>query len=120
LSFRRKPESSDLNDVQTIMASLVTLFLIFVFVANKFICTWCCQFGTLQGFIFSLNRDSKDRKGALKQFKPPFILSNTIGVVFLTAFTLFAFFWKVDFVEFIACSLLENLYRLLTVGRRHF
>jgi NAD-dependent dihydropyrimidine dehydrogenase PreA subunit len=82
-------------------AIALTLFLIFVFVANKFICTWGCQFGTLQDFIFRLNRDSKDRKGVLKQFKPPFILSNTIRVVFLAAFTLVAFFWKVDFVEFI-------------------
>jgi polyferredoxin len=82
-------------------AIALTLFLIFVFVANKFICTWGCQFGTLQDFIFRLNRDSKDRKGLLKQLKPPFILSNTIRVVFLAAFTLVVFFWKVDFVEFI-------------------
>jgi polyferredoxin len=79
----------------------LTLFLILVFVANKFICTWGCQFGTLQDFIFRLNRDSKDRKGVVKQFKPPFVISNTIRVVFLAAFTLVAFLWKVDFVEFI-------------------
>ena len=79
----------------------LTLFLILVFVANKFICTWGCQFGTLQDFIFRLNRDSKDRKGVVKQFKPPFVISNTIRVFFLAAFTLVAFLWKVDFVEFI-------------------
>lgn len=79
----------------------LTLFLILVFVANKFICTWGCQFGTLQDFIFRLNRDSKDRKGVVKQFKPPFVISNTIRVLFLAAFTLVAFLWKVDFVEFI-------------------
>ncbi|OGP69272.1 MAG: 4Fe-4S ferredoxin [Deltaproteobacteria bacterium RBG_13_47_9] len=79
----------------------LTLFLILVFVANKFICTWGCQFGTLQDFIFRLNRDSKDRKGILRQFKPSFVLSNTIRVVFLGAFVLVAFIWKMDFIEFI-------------------
>ena len=82
-------------------AIALTLFLILVFVANKFICTWGCQFGTLQDFIFRLNRDSKDRKGILRQFKPSFFLSNTIRVVFLGAFALVAVLWKADFVEFI-------------------
>ena len=97
-------------------AIALTLFLIFVFVANKFICTWGCQFGTLQDFIFRLNRDSKDRKGALKQFKPPFILSNTIRVVFLAAFTLVAFFWKVDFVEFIDPFKIFNPSKMILAG----
>ncbi len=79
----------------------LTLFLILVFVANKFICTWGCQFGTLQDFIFRLNRDPKDRKGIFRQFKPSFFLSNTIRVIFLGAFTLVAFLWKMDFIEFI-------------------
>jgi hypothetical protein len=74
-------------------AIALTLFLIFVFVANKFVCTWGCQFGTLQDFIFRLNRDSKDRQGVLRQFKPPFVVTNTVRVVFLAAFTLVAFFW---------------------------
>jgi polyferredoxin len=79
----------------------LTLFLILVFVANKFICTWGCQFGTLQDFIFRLNRDPKDRKGIFRQFKPSFFLSNTIRVVFLGVFALVAFLWKTDFIEFI-------------------
>ncbi len=77
----------------------LTLFLILVFVANKFICTWGCQFGTLQDFIFRLNRDAKDRKGIFRQFKPSFLLTNTIRVVFLGVFVLVAFLWKTDFVE---------------------
>ena len=94
----------------------LTLFLILVFVANKFICTWGCQFGTLQDFIFRLNRDSKDRKGVVKQFKPPFVISNTIRVVFLAAFTLVAFFWKVDFVEFIDPFKTFNPGKIIIVG----
>ena len=80
-------------------AIALTVFLILVFVANKFICTWGCQFGTLQDLIFRLNRDSKDRKGILRQFKPSFALTNTVRVVFLGVFALVAFLWKVDFVE---------------------
>jgi polyferredoxin len=79
----------------------LTLFLILVFVANKFICTWGCQFGTLQDFIFRLNRDPKDRQGVLRQFKPPFVVTNTVRVVFLGVFVLVAFLWKMDFIEFI-------------------
>jgi polyferredoxin len=79
----------------------LTLFLILVFVANKFICTWGCQVGTLQDFIFRLNRDAKDRKGIFRQFKPSFAFSNTIRIVFLGVFALVAFLWKMDFIEFI-------------------
>jgi polyferredoxin len=79
----------------------LTLFLILVFVANKFICTWGCQVGTLQDFIFRLNRDPKDRRGIFRQFKPSFFLSNTFRVVFLGAFTLIAFLWKADLIELI-------------------
>jgi NAD-dependent dihydropyrimidine dehydrogenase PreA subunit len=77
----------------------LTVFLILVFVANKFICTWGCQFGTLQDFIFRLNRDSKDRKGIFRQVKPSFLLTNTIRVAFLGVFVLVAFLWKTDLVE---------------------
>jgi polyferredoxin len=80
-------------------AIALTVFLILVLVANKFICTWGCQFGTFQDFISRLNRDSKGRKGIMKQVKPPFILSNSIRVAFFGAFTLIAFLWKIDIVE---------------------
>jgi polyferredoxin len=79
----------------------LTLFLILVFVANKFICTWGCQLGTLQDFIFRLNRDPKDRKGVFRQFKPSFAFSNTIRIVFLGVFALVAFLWKTDIIELI-------------------
>jgi polyferredoxin len=80
-------------------AIALTVFLILVFVANKFICAWGCQLGTLQDFVYRLNRDSKDRKGILRQFRPPFALSNTIRVAFLGIFTLVAFLWKADIIE---------------------
>ena len=79
----------------------LAVFLILVLAANKYICTWGCQVGTLQDFIFRLNRDPKDRKGIFRQFKPSFLLTNTIRVVFLGVFVLVAFLWKMDFIEFI-------------------
>jgi NAD-dependent dihydropyrimidine dehydrogenase PreA subunit len=80
-------------------AIALAFFLILVLIANKFICTWGCQFGTLQDFIFRMNRDKTDRKGVLRQVKPPFFLSNTIRVTFLGVFALVAFLFKVDIIE---------------------
>lgn len=77
----------------------LTLFLLMVFLANKFICSWGCQFGTLQDLLFRFNRDSKDRKGLLRQFKPPFWLSNTVRVLVFGALTLSAFAWSLDLFE---------------------
>lgn len=82
-----------------IIALLV--FLGIVFVANKFICGWACQFGTLQDFIFRLNRDPKDREGVFKQYKIPFYISNTIRILFFTLFILIAFVWSFDIIEII-------------------
>ncbi len=74
----------------------LTVFILMVIIANKFICSWGCQLGTLQDFIFRLNRKNKDKKGIMKQYKPPFILTNTIRfLVFLLLITA-AFLWAVD------------------------
>jgi NAD-dependent dihydropyrimidine dehydrogenase PreA subunit len=75
------------------------LFLIMVFVANKLICSWGCQFGTFQDFIFRLNRDGKDRKGILRQFKPPFAVTNAVRIAVFVIFTLAAFLWATDLIE---------------------
>jgi polyferredoxin len=75
------------------------VFLFLVIVANKFICSWGCQLGTLQDAIFRLNRDQQDRKGSIGQFKVPFALSNGVRVVFFAAIVVFAFFWTTDIVE---------------------
>jgi NAD-dependent dihydropyrimidine dehydrogenase PreA subunit len=74
------------------------VFLLMVIVANKFICSWGCQLGTLQDAIFRLNRDKQDRKGLIGQFKVPFALSNGIRVVFFAALVVFAFLWATDLV----------------------
>lgn len=76
-------------------------FLGLVFLANKFICSWGCQFGTLQDLIFRLNRNSTDEKGIFKQYKVPFVLSNSIRILFFILFTLSAFLWSTDIIEVI-------------------
>ncbi len=75
------------------------IFILMVVLANKFICSWGCQLGTLQDFIFRLNRDSKDQKGLFRQFKIPFVISNSIRIVFFLALTVIAFLCAFDIVE---------------------
>lgn len=75
------------------------VFLLLVIVANKFICSWGCQLGTLQDAIFRLNRDKEDRKGLFGQFKVPFVVSNSVRVAFFLAIVVFAFGWATDIVE---------------------
>lgn len=77
------------------------VFLLVVFIANKFICAWACQFGTLQDFIFQLNRNSKEKKGVFKQYKVPFLVSNSIRVIFFSVFVLIAFIGSIDIIEII-------------------
>ncbi|MDT8302145.1 MAG: 4Fe-4S binding protein [Sedimentisphaerales bacterium] len=77
------------------------VFLLMVVLANKFVCSWGCQIGTLQDLIFRLNRDSKDRNGLFHQIKIPFIISNSIRISFFLLLILAAFVWATDIVEVI-------------------
>lgn len=70
-----------------------------ILIANKFLCAWGCQFGTLQDLIFRLNRDSQDRRGILPQVKVPFFVSNGIRIVFFALMTLSAFLWAADLID---------------------
>ena len=74
------------------------IFLLMVMLANKFICSWGCQFGTLQDLIFRLNRDAKDRKGVFGQVKVPFVVSNSTRILFFLVLTSVAFIWALDIV----------------------
>ena len=67
--------------------------------ANKFICAWGCQLGALQDLIFRLNRNKKDTRGLLRQYKPPFIITNAIRIAFFVIFTAAAFLWTADIVD---------------------
>ncbi len=75
------------------------VFMLLVILANKFICGWGCQVGTLQDAIFRLNRDRRDRAGRFGQFKIPFAVTNTVRIVFFAGLTAAAFLWATDIVE---------------------
>ncbi len=73
-------------------------FLAMVVLFNKSICGWGCQVGTLQDLIFSLNRNARDRKGLIRQWKPPFWLTNGIRVLFFAALVSVALAWSLDII----------------------
>lgn len=77
----------------------VTVFLLMVFLANKFICSWGCQVGTLQDLIFRLNRNRRDTTGIMRQYRPPFIWTNAIRITFFLIFTSVAFAWGTDLIN---------------------
>jgi len=77
----------------------MTVFLLMVFIANKYICAWGCQVGTLQDLIFRLNQSDKGNTIIGRQFKIPFVVTNTIRVAFLLIFTFIAFLWGTDIIE---------------------
>ena len=76
----------------------LTIFLITVFIANKFICSWGCQFGTLQDAIFRLNRKEKDTTGIFFQAKLPFVVTNTIRIATFAVLAIVAFAWGFDII----------------------
>lgn len=77
----------------------LSVFLTIVFLANKFICAWGCQLGTLQDLLFRLNRNIKDTKGLIRQYKPSFWVTNSIRVIFFITFTIVAFLWATDIID---------------------
>lgn len=72
------------------------VFLLMVIIANKFICSWACQFGTLQDFLFRLGR--KDEKSVISQFKVPFIVSNSIRILFFVILSFVAILMAADII----------------------
>ncbi|MFZ5981535.1 MAG: 4Fe-4S binding protein [Candidatus Zixiibacteriota bacterium] len=74
------------------------IFLLIVVIANKFICSWGCQFGVLQDFLFRLNRKKHDFRGLTRQYKPPFWLSNSIRIAVFLALAAAGFFWTFDII----------------------
>jgi len=77
----------------------LSIFLAIVFFANKYICAWGCQAGSLQDLIFRINRTDKHKAVIGRQIKLPFALTNTIRFAFLCIFTLVAFSWGIDIID---------------------
>ncbi len=74
------------------------IFLLFVVIANKSICAWGCQLGVLQDFIFRLGKNTKEQS-TFKQIKVPFVISNTIRVLFFIFMVVFALLWGIDIIH---------------------
>lgn len=74
------------------------VFALMVVLANKFICSWGCQFGTLQELLFRFNRNPKDTNGIMKQWKLPFALTNGVRMGFFLAIIIFAVVGSTDLV----------------------
>ncbi len=77
----------------------LAIFLSIVFLANKYICAWGCQIGTLQDLIFRINQTDKQKSIIGRQIKLPFAVTNTIRILFLFVFTFLAFLWAIDLIE---------------------
>lgn len=75
----------------------LSVFLLTVLLANKFICSWGCQLGTLQDFIFRLGRNRKDTgEGSLGQYKIPFVTTNAIRLLVFAAMFYYSFAYAMD------------------------
>ena len=77
------------------------IFLLIVVLANKFICSWGCQFGTLQEFIYRLNRRGHQPGGVLPVVRLPFAVTNTVRIIVFAVFTVAAFAWAYDLIGLI-------------------
>lgn len=78
----------------------LSAFLLMVVVFNKSICAWGCQIGTLQDLIFRINRKNNTRH-IFKQYKIPFVVSNSIRIIFFVSLSVIAFVWSTDIVGFV-------------------
>ena len=79
----------------------LTVFLLIVFLANKYICAWGCQLGVLQDLVFRINQTAIGKNGIGRQIKIPFVISNTIRISFFAFFTIAAFAWGTDLIHYI-------------------
>ncbi|MDD2336112.1 MAG: 4Fe-4S binding protein [Geobacteraceae bacterium] len=76
----------------------LSVFLVIVLLANKYICAWGCQAGTLQELIFRINSSENQKSGLGRQFKLPFVVTNTFRVLFFCLFVLIVFVWGTDII----------------------
>jgi polyferredoxin len=77
----------------------LAVFLAIVILANKYICAWGCQVGTLQELIFHINQTDKLKPVFGRQIKLPFAFTNSIRVLFLGVFAFVAFLWSIDIID---------------------
>ena len=74
------------------------VFMLLVIVANKLICSWGCQFGTLQDVLFQIFHKKTDST-ARTTLKLPFVVTNSMRIVFLLTFIGVVAATGIDFIE---------------------
>jgi NAD-dependent dihydropyrimidine dehydrogenase PreA subunit len=77
----------------------LAVFLTIVILANKYICAWGCQFGTLQDLVFRINQTHKLKAVIGRQVKLPFALTNTVRFIFFFVFIFISFLWGIDIID---------------------
>lgn len=75
------------------------IFLVMVFLVNKYICAWGCQVGTLQDLVFHLNRTDRHKAVIGRSIKLPFFLTNGIRILFFLVFSVIVFWLSVDIID---------------------
>lgn len=93
----------------------LAVFLILVILANKYICSWGCQAGVLQDFLFRLNQKNYNPV-VWKRVKLPFAFTNSVRITFFVLIVLFAFGWGTDIIEPIDLFKIYNPVHLGIVG----
>lgn len=76
----------------------LAVFLLLVFLANKYICAWGCQAGTLQELIFRLNTNERHEPRIGRHIKVPFVVTNTCRALFFCVFVLGVFLEGIDII----------------------
>lgn len=79
----------------------MSLFVAITLVANKFICSWGCQFGTLQDLLFRLGntRGGAGKKRLDPRIKIPFAVTNGIRIAGFGLLSFAAFAWGFDLIR---------------------
>lgn len=77
----------------------LTIFLLIVFLANKYICAWGCQVGVLEDLVFRINEGKQNKAVIGKRIKLPFAFTNSFRVAFFCFFTFMVFFSGTDIFE---------------------
>jgi polyferredoxin len=92
-----------------------SVFVLMGIIANKFICSWACQFGTLQDLVFRIGHD-KETSNLIPHIKVSFFVSNTIRILFFVSITVAAFAFSSDFVGKIDPFKIYNPGKLFLAG----
>jgi hypothetical protein len=88
-----------------LLAILTYLLLVVVF--NKSICGWACQFGMLKDLLFRIRWERATVANPRQPLRVPFLVSNTVRVLFSATAVLLSLFWAFDLMRWLNPFLLS-------------